>query len=516
MLTPCIKDERNMLIDTVSLAKSLLGSLNTWCSEDGQAYHICRDFIQSLETRLQDSSLVPRNTHASEEYIPERPISIMVVILQRLEAIQPLHPTEAFIKEGISQFQRISSTLEFPHLWKELKSFLTALEDNSSSTTLVHRLYPFLQRFNILIKAYLKEAALWTKSLFKLASILTSVGQTLADEGFCKPQESDAQASESTNDAKLDGTGVGEGTGEQDVSHEVEDESQVEGLQGDQTQPEEKKRADDKNDGALEMDQDFEGELESVEENSNEASDQSEDEQEEEVEERAENLDPADPDAVDEKLWEDKVGEKDKNEEMESTQPSKDTARDTEMGAKQSEQQKAKQPDNKEDAADKEDGSESVEDEEAPLEEGPDTDNLPNERGAPIDDHMQEEEILDLPDDLELNLDHQEEKDEEDVDNEFGSEEAGDGKEVESVEGEEKEEDTNANGVMDTASDIDMDEGDKNEEQSEAIAKPDEEQGQGQQDTAGGLSSVLENGDPGMKGETDEKEEHAQDKPPPE
>jgi midasin len=485
--------------------------MSVWCSEDGRAHHICQGFMQSLEVKLQKLTELPLDVHTSPKYVYERPIGVMLVIMQRLEAMPPALPEEAFIKEGMSRFRRISSNLDVPHLWQEIRLFLTALEGNSSSTVLLQRLLPFIQRFNMLMKAYLNVSILWAKSLFKLASILTNLGQDLADRGFCKPQDNDDQDVNPDNDAKMDGTGMGEGVGDQNVSHDIEDESQVEGMQGEETQSEEKKDREDKDNNTLEMEQDFDGDLENIEEENEGEDDQTEDE--EEVEERAENLDPADPDAVDEKLWGDKSGAKDQKDELESDQPSKDTAQDVEMAAKQDESKSSRKRDKSEETvAQDKDGHEDTEGE-VPPEEGPDVDNQPNEAGAPIDDHVQEDEVLDLPEGLELELDNQVEPVGEDVEDEFGSEdERVDGDRNGSVNDEEENaenEDTSAR--MDATSDINEDEEEKGDHGPEpTVAKPDEEKGQGQQDTAGGSNSLLATGEPGQSGGTDMDLEHDQ------
>ena len=483
--------------------------MNTWCTEDGRAHHICQGFVQSLEAKLQNLTELPLGMHTSLKYVHERPIGVMLVIMQRLEAMPPLLPTEAFIKEGMMQFRRISSSLDVPHIWQEIRVFLTALEGNSFSTVLLQRLLPFIQRFNMLMKAYLDVSILWAKSLFKLASILTNLGQDLADRGFCKPQDVDGQNADPDNNAKMDGTGVGEGMGDQNVTQEIEDESQVEGMQGEETQPEEKKDGRDKDDNTLEMEQDFDGDLENVEGEDLGEEDQTEDE--EEVEERMEDLDPADPNAVDEKLWGDKSSTKDKEDKLESEQPSKDTTQDVEMAAKQDELKSSRKQDKPEEIAAQDKNDQEDTQDEVPPEEGTDVDNQPNEAGAPMEDHVPEDEVLDLPEGLELG--DQVEPVGEDVDDEFGSEgEEIEGDKNESVhDGEENADNEDASAMMDATSDIHEEE-EKGDNASEpaVVAKPEEEKGQGQQDTAGGNNSLLATGEPRQAGGTDMDLEHDQ------
>jgi midasin len=504
-----LADEQELLLNSVTNSKDIMAIMSNWCTEDGRAHHICQGFVHSLEVKLEKLTELPLDVHTSPKYVQERPIGVMLVIMQRLEAMPSVLPMEAFIKEGMTQFRRIGSNLNVPHLWQEIRLFLTALEGNSSSTVLLQRLLPFIQQFNMLLKAYLNVSILWAKSLFKLASILTNLGQDLADRGFCKPQDLDDQNAKSDDNAKMDGTGMGEGMGDQNVSHEIEEESQVEGMQGEETQSEEKKDQGDKDSNTLEMEQDFDGDLENVEGENGEEDDQTEDE--EEVEETMENLDPADPDAVDEKLWGDKNGSKDKKDELESDQPSKDTTQDVEMAAKQDESKPSSKRDKSEEIATQDkDGHEDTEGE-VPPEEGPDVDNQPNEAGAPMDDRVQEDEILDLPEGLDFELGDQVEPVGEDVDDEFGSEDEGD-RNGSLNDGEENPDNEDTSAMVDATSDTHEAEDSKGDHEPEpaVVAKPDEEKGQGQQDTAGGNNSLLATGEPGQSGGTDMDLEHHQ------
>jgi hypothetical protein len=59
---------------------------------------------------------------------------------------------------------------------------------------------------------------------------LANLGLDLCTNGFCKPQEQE----EGSDEGEGEGTGMGQGQGREDVSEEIENEGQMEGLQGEE------------------------------------------------------------------------------------------------------------------------------------------------------------------------------------------------------------------------------------------------------------------------------------------
>lgn len=81
----------------------------------------------------------------------------------------------------------------------------------------------------------LESLCRWTCAIFRLAYVVCSVVHTVATQGFCIPpetEEDEATADEKVHVTELGGTGLSEGTGNQNVSEEIKDESQVERLRG--------------------------------------------------------------------------------------------------------------------------------------------------------------------------------------------------------------------------------------------------------------------------------------------
>jgi len=111
-------------------------------------------------------------------------------------------------------------------------------------------------------------------------------------------------------------------------------------------------------------------------------------------------LDPADPDAVDEKMWGDQGAREDNKENMQSKERSNDDSNNSQMAAKEEDSRQQRQ------ITDTPQGNEheSPEDNQEDEEDDPDTKNLPNEAGAQMDDHIHEDAVLDLPEGLDLEL----------------------------------------------------------------------------------------------------------------
>jgi midasin len=456
--------------------------MREWQSYDSRAHHLCDALLQSLERKLKGLDQLPSGMTHVEKEVAERPIGIMLVIMQRLKTLESPPQSQSFVKEGDSRRRRLWDIFDITHLWQELLSFALEIQDAPQAALLARRLCPFLQRFHLLAHGFLSSLATWSKSLFKLASVLVTLGQNLAANGFCKPEESGDQTTQQDVDMKADGTGVGEGQGDKDISKDIEDESQVEGLQDQETRSKEDK--EDKDESGLEMDQDFDGELESVQGSDEKESNEGSEEVEEEVDEKMDELDPADPDAVDEKMWGVQDAEKDDKEDLQSKESSKGESNESQMAAKEENLRQQRQDTDNEHAS-------PEDDQEIPSSEGgdPDTENLPNEAGAQVDDHIQEEEVLNLPDGLDLELEAESKDPDLEADDQVSEEEGDrDKSRVESDDDDDGE--LSVDGRMETSPGEDV--GDQGEEDTppEITAKPDETMGGEQKEPQGKLDAL--------------------------
>ncbi|GAA5925946.1 AAA family ATPase midasin [Sporobolomyces koalae] len=339
------------------------------------------------------------------------------------------------------KYRNALSTLRFSEMSEQVESFalnaqraLLAPDQVPSVNALLGRIAPFLRLYSELLSRNLSAYADWHKSSLKLNHVLASILKDLATEGFCRPAEDDGKGGgDAETDGKTtEGTGMAEGTGAKNVSNEIEDESQLEGLESDVPQ---EKKPEDKNeeegdDDAVEMQGDFEGEMEDrgdgEKDEKEDGDSDDEDEDEAEPEEQVADVDPLDPSSVDEKFWgDDNPAEDQEGKSDEVNQETKQQPGESEMTAKD-DQAPAPQPkgeqgeDASKDEAEKEEsegkkgdemqGEEQDGDAEADEEGGEgqeeeqeaEGDQAAQEDGQRLDERMPEADNLDLPEDMQL------------------------------------------------------------------------------------------------------------------
>ena len=297
--------------------------------------------------------------------------------------------------------------LNLPRIQFKVQEYLEKIQLDPSTEdrrqSLVE-LYVFLEEYLHLAHDILCDLASWTKSTMKLAWICCDLVHNLAKNGLCKPPdaESDSSASKGESGQTLEGSGMGSGSGDQNVTKEIEDESQVEGLQGEEENAPAPKNDDgSEEDDALEMQDDFEGDLQDGPE-----ADEGEDNEEGEddasdVDEQMGDLDPNDETAVDEKLW---SGEKnDESAGKDDADPTK-----SEPDQKSSDEIAAKERESQPKDSQQQDTDETAEpqDTEGDNDDGNLPDDGPNpELGKKLDDSVQDTGALNLPDEMDLDLD---------------------------------------------------------------------------------------------------------------
>jgi len=286
----------------------------------------------------------------------------------------------------------------------------------------VLRLLPFIQRYTLLVEEHLLCMARWVNSLFKLQLTACSVVLNIATNGFCKPPDGEESGEGGTKDESGPaGVGFGEGEGKESVNKEIEDESQVEGLRDESGESQEKRdEGEEDGDDAIEVGDDFQGELESIPESGSEE-EQPTNEDEEGPEETLGALDVGDPDAIDEKLWGDETGTQDDDKQGKTSegQPSKASA-NTEMVAKENERPKDDHYSPEKNHDDWETRDEAMPGDDAEEDSG---EEAPGDSGAPLDDFVQDSDVLDLPDGLEMDEDTMQQDPVEEVDEKmFGDE----------------------------------------------------------------------------------------------
>uniref|UniRef100_A0A8C9XGE6 Midasin AAA ATPase 1 n=1 Tax=Sander lucioperca TaxID=283035 RepID=A0A8C9XGE6_SANLU len=284
------------------------------------------------------------------------------------------------------------------------------LQEVSRACRLLVQLEPLLAVYSDLVRYYVAVSLGAHRSTGKLLSVLASIFTELAHKGFCLPQElaagGDGEGATEFHD--YEGGGIGEGEGTKDVSDKIENEDQVEDtFQEGQEKEEEQDKGDIKaEDNAIEMSEDFDGQMHDGEEK--EPDDDSAKEEDEELDKKMGDLGEGQTDTLDERMWgddEDDDQEEGSEQEEESGQgmdqgESELVAKDDNLDA--ADPNKDKKTQDKDDQMD-------VEEKEKINEQGDEREFDENE----VDpyhgqqDKRPEPEALDLPEDLNLDQDEE-------------------------------------------------------------------------------------------------------------
>ena len=287
------------------------------------------------------------------------------------------------------------------------------------------------------------------RSLSKLEYVKLRLFRVLVAKGFCSDDVEDGGDAEGdTSDGRMnfeddvEGTGMGEGEGKEDVTDQIENEEQLLGLKGDEEKEQnsdQKQLNEEEAETGMEMENDFDGEMFDVPDKKDDIEkDQNDDGEEELDREMGDGSDPNEQ-VVDEKMWdeddeEDEQGreeekfEKDSKMEGETIQDELRTKEDDEGDMKSDEKNDANNDDDIEKStADNqfedsipEDQNEQDGDDEEELVNNDLEDNyedknvgvdVRNEQDVDSDDNNDNEEPMDLEDELNLEEDADDEAD---------------------------------------------------------------------------------------------------------
>ncbi|GMK55960.1 hypothetical protein CspeluHIS016_0210160 [Cutaneotrichosporon spelunceum] len=394
--------------------------------ELGHVYVPLRKMVASMGSAavLKTAKAVPEAIWTQSDEL----ISALLVVAQSIDSTPAEEVKEdeyGHIPTAFARQAKAVNSLHVGEVLGRLNAFVTsvsawlACRESTNAPAALGRVLSFVE---ILAQTFAQSVAAHlaaTKAIYKLNYVVARIMLDIAQKGFCKPQEEsdDAQDGE---DGEVEGTGMGAGSGEKNVSNEITDESQVEGLQGEEEQEEEQNGDKDEDDDNVDMDDDFDGALEDGKEK--EEGEEDEEGEDEDLDDHVGDVDPLDPGAVDEKFWGDEEEEKKENEGREDLMDEKtEETGEPELAAKDEQSKKRdEQKDKKEEAAEGEqteekeqeskqqdgEGEEEGEEfEEHEASEGEDDNDNDNE-GAdmPEQDNVAapEGETLDLPEDLDL------------------------------------------------------------------------------------------------------------------
>lgn len=379
--------------------------------------HWLRDQYVSTEAETTSGATEPLST----DVIIETLLVTVQSLLKRCpegSTDEPLddEAQDNFIREDLRTISGFSQSLDLQVLLERLNVTTTHLSSFSQSDiqASLRRLLPFLQCYISFVGEHLIVHSQWTKALFKLDFVVSSVMHTIARQGFCLPQDATDSGDGEGGTETAGGVGLGEGTGMENVSKEIEDESQVEGLKGDEGEAQDE-QAHGGDDNTIEMSEDIGGEMEDVPDDGDQDGNQEEDDdgdEQEEPDEQLGKLDAGDPNAVDEKLWGDESPESDSADHDQVPQDrSEMQEKESEVVANERNQSKKEGGKEKEEMKDGkiDEKSEEIQEEgEEKKDEEPDEDlEAPNANGAPMDECIPDANTLDLPDDMALEPDEQ-------------------------------------------------------------------------------------------------------------
>ncbi|KAK4202656.1 putative midasin [Triangularia verruculosa] len=404
--------------------------------------------------------------------------------------------------------QKSIDALRMPTITADITSLISqlrSLPSPSTATPILRLVLPILTQYSTSCLSNISKFTSLHRTLCRLGYTLSSTFTIISTQGFCQPQEESNEKSNETGNVENDGTGLGDGEGAEDISKDIQPDEDLTELAQDKNNN--TQNDIEEHDDAVDMgDDELEGELGDVaakdEEEDDKDKDGSDDEEDDEMDEQAGDVDDLDPTAVDEKMWDgsgeddaekDQQGEGEKGEKDESDTVAAEEKKDDKK--KKEEESKGEQSNEKGD-----DDEENGEDEEEEGEPGDENEGVAMEELNKQDQHVDEQETLALPDDMDVDISDEEGEEEDDLDGlsdvdiDKAEEEEKKGDDVDSDNGDEQEK-----GEEEHQKDEEIDEAEAEEEEKIDAAGEREEE-----------MDVDEQGDEG-KDEEEEKPKPMQD-----
>lgn len=417
-------DKRDFLNLSELLAR-VSAQLRTWSVNTSLSYVI--DPVADVVQDCMNSSRLPAQSSPPAVDLQQAHDQLLgncLLIAQDLSRLQKPEPDEAgqeLPKSGcITETKRHLArckALRLDSLAYNLRDLFAAVsnhrpDERNFAQDCLGRVFSFLQPVIRLVGASIAEAAQWQSSLVDLLELVASTTLTIAQKGFCRPVEAEENASGGQGEGAMemtDGTGMGEGSGSKDVSDQIEGAEQLEGLQGEDEQPQDRQEEGDKEGEGIDMSGDLEvlaenAQTEDVEREEGEDEGSDGEEGDEEPEDAVDDVDPLASTAVDEKFWGDDQKEEGKDSQQED----------------QMQQQQQSKQEQTSDLAERQQGQEERTAAEQDAQEPQDTqdqdsgeaqeepDEGPQQQPEASEVNVPEGETMDVPDDLKLEEDKEE------------------------------------------------------------------------------------------------------------
>ena len=288
------------------------------------------------------------------------------------ESLRKLHPqgVNDLLQEAMEQVQYLSSAND------------GAI---SAAGALFELAMPIVQQFRSIVQMSFNRYAELHRALCRLSDHLAHSFSRVLQDGFCSPAEN--SAAEAGKTEKLEGgTGLGEGEGAEDISKDIQDEEDLSEIaQGMEKNKEEEIEGQE---DAVDMDhEELKGEMEDMSDKGEDDGSASEGE-DNDIDEETGDVDNLDPSAVDEKLWDGKAGETDK----EKNGPQDKGKVDKDDQADEATEQR--------ECAQVQEGEE--EDHEASQNGIEEAEEVAQQETEKVDPQVQESQNLDLPEEMDL------------------------------------------------------------------------------------------------------------------
>ena len=287
---------------------------------------------------------------------------------------------------------------EINTLFQEAVSRIQYLNDENDSDVLVAAALfrvalPIVEEYGSILQMSFNRYAELHRAFCEFSDHLAHSFAQLVQEGFRSPAED--SAAEAGNTEKLEGgTGLGEGEGAEDISHDIQDDEDLSELaQG--SEKEKKQDGIDAQVNAVDMDDNqLEGEMGDASDADEESGSASEEGEQHDIDEEEGNMNDTNPSAVDEKLWNGEAGQADK--EKEGAKAGGKSEKDDLAADDAAKQRESTQMQEGEEDGDPEN--------ETTLDDTEEAEEAAREETEKIDPHVQQSQNLDLPE--EMNLDN--------------------------------------------------------------------------------------------------------------
>ncbi|XP_076466261.1 midasin-like [Babylonia areolata] len=327
------------------------------------------------------------------------------------------------------ELQKHVSFLRLEKLTKSLEEVCDCLRDmtNSSSASrhqismcsrLLLHCGPVLGLYRDMVENHVAKSLALHRTLGKMLAVMLAIFTQLALKGFCLPAEytEEADGEGATDFVDIEGGGVGEGEGSKDVSEQIESEDQLDEtkLPGEDKDKEEQQPDIAAEDNAIEMSEDFEAKPQDMEPVEGENDDEeNEDKEDDDMEKQMGEVDGPESDRLDDQMW--GSDEEEDKEQKEDEGPGSDAKGEKEdLVAREDDAQQGREEEEEKEKQEEKD-EENADDPKVQDLQDFDEKEYDDNRTDPYhgeEDQQPEAENMDLPEDLNLDQEEQDEGEE--------------------------------------------------------------------------------------------------------